>query len=119
MSSHAKINAIYRYPVKGLSPQLLPCAGLSVGGTIPCDRLYAIENGPSGFDQSAPAYFPKNRFLMLMRNARLAELRTNFDEATHTLVVTAERRVQARGDLRTVQGRAAIEAFFTEFCGPE
>ena len=38
--------------------------------------MYAIENGPSGFDPAAPGYLPKHRFLMLMRNERLAELRT-------------------------------------------
>jgi uncharacterized protein YcbX len=77
----ASIRAIYRYPIKGLSPQALDRAPLSVGQTIPADRLYSIENGPCGFDPDAPAYFPKNRFLMLMRNERLASLRTNFDEA--------------------------------------
>ena len=119
MTSHPRINALYRYPVKGLSPEPLERTQLGIGATIPCDRLYAIENGPSGFDPSSPAYLPKSRFLMLMRNGRLAELRTAFDEATHTLAISAERREQARGDLRTPQGRAAIERFFTEFCGPE
>ena len=119
MTSHPKINAIYRYPVKGLSPEPLMRTELSAGATIPCDRLYAIENGPSGFDPASPAYFAKARFLMLMRNARLAELRTTFDEATHTLSITAERREQVRGDLRTAEGRAVIERFFAEFCGPE
>ncbi len=46
----ARINAIYRYPVKGLSPQKLPQTRLTPGATLPADRLYAIENGPSGFD---------------------------------------------------------------------
>ncbi len=119
MTSHPRIDAIYRYPVKGLSPEPLERTRLETGATIPCDRLYAIENGPSGFDPASPAYFPKSRFLMLMRNARLAELRTTFDEATHTLAITAEHREQVRGDLRTPQGRAAIEGFFAEFCGPE
>jgi uncharacterized protein YcbX len=119
MATPGRIKAIYRYPVKGLSPQSLASATLAVGATIPCDRLYAIENGPSGFDPAAPTYLPKQRFLMLMRNARLAELRTSFDEDTHTLVIVAEKRVQARGDLRRREGRAAIEAFLMEFCGPE
>jgi len=113
------ITAIFRYPVKGLGPERLAEAALTAGGTIAGDRLYAIENGPSGFDPARPAYLPKNRFLMLMRNERLAELRTAFEEATHTLVVTAERREAARGDLRTPQGRAAIERFFAEFCADE
>ena len=113
MTNHqAVIDAIYRYPVKGLSPQRLERTTLSVGATLPADRLYAIENGPCGFDPAAPTYFPKQRFLMLMRNERLAALRTDYDEATHTLIIQAEGREAARGDLRTKEGRLAIEAFF-------
>jgi uncharacterized protein YcbX len=105
--------------VKGLSPEPLARTVLSPGQTIPFDRMYAIENGPSGFDPANPAYFPKQRFLMLMRNARLAELRCAFDEATHTLVIRSEKREAARGDLRTAEGRAAIERFMAEFCADE
>jgi uncharacterized protein YcbX len=115
----AKIKGIYRYPVKGLTPAPLPRTELSPGKTLPCDRMYAIENGPSGFDPAAPAYFPKQRFLMLMKNARLAELRTAFDEASHVLTIRSENREAARGDLRTAEGRAAIERFFAEFCADE
>ena len=111
----AVIQAIYRYPVKGLSAQLLSKVRLTPGQTLPADRLYAIENGPSGFDAAAPAYFPKSRFLMLMRNEQLAALRTGYDEATHTLSIHWERREAARGDLRSKQGRLAIEAFFRRF----
>ena len=114
-----RIQTIYRYPVKGLSPESLRRISLSPGQPIPADRLYAIENGASGFDPAVPSYFPKIRFLMLMRNERLAELRTAFDEATHELTVTAERREAARGDLRTTEGRAQIEKFFAEFCADE
>jgi uncharacterized protein YcbX len=77
----AQIQAIYRYPVKGLSPQRLERTRLAPGATLPADRLYAIENGPSGFDPADPQYFSKIRFLMLMRNERLAALRTDYDEA--------------------------------------
>ncbi|MBI2715069.1 MAG: MOSC domain-containing protein [Rhizobiales bacterium] len=115
----ARIDAIYRYPVKGLSPQPLARTSLAAGATLPADRLYAIENGPIGFDPAAPAYFPKIRFLMLMRNERLAALRTEFDEAGHTLVIHADGREAARGDLRTAEGRAAIERFFAGYCASE
>jgi MOSC domain-containing protein len=111
----ASLQAIYRYPVKGLSPQALAGTRLEPGQTLPADRLYAIENGPSGFDPAAPAYFPKQRFLMLMRNERLAALRTDFDEASHTLSIHWEGREAARGDLRSPEGRLAIEAFFRRF----
>jgi uncharacterized protein YcbX len=115
----AKIKGIHRYPVKGLSPEALARTELSRGKTVPCDRMYAIEKGPIGFDPADPKYFPKIRFLMLMKNARLAELRTKFDEATHVLTVRYENREAAKGDLRTPEGRAAIEAFFAEFCADE
>lgn len=114
-AADAKIQAIYRYPVKGLSPQALQRVALAVGATLPADRLYAIENGPCGFDAAAPAYFPKTAFLMLMRNERLAELRTAFDQASHTLAIQWQGREAARGDLRTKAGRLAIEAFFRRF----
>ncbi|MSP46198.1 MAG: MOSC domain-containing protein [Xanthobacteraceae bacterium] len=115
----AQIQAIYRYPVKGLTPEPLPRTALSVRQTVPCDRLYAIENGPSGFDPAKPAYAPKQRFLELMRNARLAELRTAFDETSHILTIRHENHVAAKGNLRTAEGRAMIEAFFAEFCADE
>jgi len=114
-----RIQAIYRYPVKGLSPQALPRVSLRPGQTLPADRLYAVENGPCGFDPAAPAYFPKQRFLMLMRNERLAALRTDYDEATHTLTIHWQGREAARGDLRTSEGRAAIERFLADYCADE
>ena len=111
----ARIDAIYRYPVKGLSAQALPSAALTAGQTIAADRLYAIENGPTGFDPAAPTYFPKQRFLMLMKNERLGALRTDYDETTHTLTIEADGREAVRGDLRTKEGRLAVEAFFRRF----
>ena len=118
-TDHARLKGIYRYPVKGLSPEALTRTELSPGKTVPCDRMYAIENGPIGFDPAVPKYFPKIRFLMLMKNARLAELRTAFDETSHVLTVHSENREAAKGDLRTAEGRAAIETFFAEFCADE
>lgn len=114
----ASIKRIYRYPVKGLAAEPMERAPLKAGQTIPCDRRYAIENGPIGFDPSAPAYFPKQRFLMLMRNERLARLDTRFDEATDTLELR-DGGDTVRGDLRTPEGRQLVEQFFAAFCADE
>ena len=57
----AKIQSIYRYPVKGLTPEPLARTLLTPGQTVPGDRLYAIENGPSGFDPAAPGLLPRRR----------------------------------------------------------
>jgi uncharacterized protein YcbX len=130
MATHmATLAAIYRYPVKGLSAEPLPRSTLTPGETILGDRIYAIENGPSGFDPAAPAHLPKQRFLMLMRNERLATLRAAFDQTTRTLAVARRPsspaptggagRQEASGDLETPEGRAAIERFFAAFCADE
>jgi uncharacterized protein YcbX len=119
MSADAKIHGIYRYPVKGLSPEPLARTRLEVGATLPADRLYAIENGPSGFNPAAPSYQPKTRFLMLMKNERLARLRSRYDDDRRTLAIVSEGREAARGDLGTSQGRLAIEQFFAGYCADE
>ena len=115
----ATIDAIYRYPVKGLSPERLPKAALAVGATLAGDRRFAIENGPSGFSAAAPAYLPKQRFLMLMKNERLARLDTNFDDAACRLTIRENGAEAASGNLDSAAGRAAIEAFFARFCADE
>ena len=119
MTEAAKIQAIYRYPVKGLTPEALPRAALAASATLSGDRLFAIENGPSGFDPAQPRHQPKTCYLMLMRNERLATLRTRFDDATRTLVIASEGREAARGELDTAAGRATIERFFAGFCADE
>jgi hypothetical protein len=56
---------------------------------------------------------------MLMRNERLATLRTRLDLATCTLTIASDGREAARGDLRTRAGREQIESFFAKFCAGE
>src|ERR1043166_6506643 len=56
---------------------------------------------------------------MLMRNGRLAALRTAFNQATHMLAITMDGREAPRGDLRTPEGLAEIEQFFAAFCADE
>jgi uncharacterized protein YcbX len=115
----ATIDAIYRYPVKGLSPERLPRAALAVGATLAGDRRYAIENGPSGFSAAEPASLPKRRFLMLMKNERLARLDTHFDDVACRLTIRENGAEAASGNLDSAAGRAAIEAFFARFCADE
>src|SRR6266403_2427714 len=114
----ARIASIYRYPVKGLSPELLPRVALGVGQTLPADRRYAIENGPSGFEPASPVWMPKSYFLMLMRVERLAGLHSHFEDNSNHLTIRENGIVVARGNLESAEGRAAIEAFFaTNFAG--
>jgi uncharacterized protein YcbX len=108
----AIITAIYRYPVKGLSPEQLPQVALSPGRTLPADRRYAIENGPSGFDPADPKWMSKAYFLMLQRDEWLAGLQTHFDDASNVLTIRNNGSIATQGDLETAEGRTAIEQFF-------
>jgi hypothetical protein len=115
----AQIASLYRYPVKGLSPEPLTAATLTAGTYFPGDRLFAIENGPAGFDPAAPEHQPKIKFLMLMRNERLAALRTRFDDTTSSLIIAQDNREAVRADLSTKDGQLALEAFFRRFMPKE
>jgi uncharacterized protein YcbX len=119
----ARIVALYRYPVKGFSPEPLDRAEIGAGGTMPFDRAFAIENGPSGFDPAAPAYLQKTRFLMLMRNERMAEFRTRFDDASGVFTILRGGELQVEGSLHSEEGRQRIETwlaanFSSELRGP-
>ena len=95
-----QVAALYRYPVKGFSPESLDRVEIAAGGTFPFDRAFAIENGPSGFDPAAPAYFPKAYFLMLMKNERMAEFQTRFDDASGVFRIFRDAVLQVEGSLR-------------------
>jgi len=111
----ASIASIYRYPVKGLTPERLDLVELAAGAFFPGDRLYAIENGTSGFDPLAPEFQPKIKFLMLMRNERLAALDAKYDDAATTLRIHQDGEEVVSGDLSTEAGREAIEGFFQRY----
>lgn len=112
-----RIEALARYPVKGLSPEPLQQAALQADHYFPGDRLFAIENGPSGFDPSAPAHLEKIRFIMLMRYESLARLKTRYDDGSGILTIWHEGAVAAQGNLATPEGCTAITDFFTTYLG--
>lgn len=109
-----RIASLHRYPVKGLSPERVSGFDLKRGAYVPGDRLYVIENGPSGFDPAAPRWQPKVKYLMLMRNETLARLRTRYLDETTTIVIEQDGREAIRADLSTVEGRAMVEAFLLQ-----
>ena len=118
-TSAPTVAALYRYPVKGLSPERIERVTLEAGGTMPFDRAYAIENGPGRFDPDNPRHLPKITYLMLMRDERLATLVSSFDDASETLTIERAGKQVARGQLSTPLGRKLIEQFFAAYMKAE
>jgi uncharacterized protein YcbX len=115
----ARIAALYRHPVKGFTSERLLAADLVAGACFPCDRLYAVEDGPSGFDPAAPAHISKMRFTVLAKIPAVARARTAYDEASGVFSCAAEGRPDFAGDLRTDAGRAGLEAWLTDLLGED
>ncbi|MEL6372972.1 MAG: MOSC domain-containing protein [Pseudomonadota bacterium] len=114
---HGVIQAIYHYPVKGLSAQPLAPVALKAGAAIGCDRAFALEAGTGKFDPAVPKHMPKINFLMLMRDERLASLDSHFDAETTTLTLSRDGATLVSASLATPEGRAAVERCIADDLG--
>lgn len=111
----AKVAEIFRYPVKGLSPERLDSVALVTGRGIPHDREYAIAHASAQFDPLEPRFLPKTNFLQLMQNERLATLETRFDPDSNVLTILRGGRQVARGNLSQPIGRSLLEQFLSAY----
>jgi uncharacterized protein YcbX len=113
----AQVVSLYRHPVKGFTPERLDRVELVAGQCFPCDRLYAVEDGPSGFDHAAPAHISKMKFAVLAKIPEVAKARTAYDAATGVFTARAEGRPDFAGDLRGDPGRRGFEAWLADLLG--
>jgi uncharacterized protein len=114
-----RVASLYRYPVKGLSPEPLDRIELKPGEGVAHDRRFALAHGSTRFDPAAPEWIPKSNFLMLMRNERLARLRTRFDETTGILTIERDGKPVLKANILDQSGRMVAEQFFAAFAGSE
>ncbi len=112
----ARIDRIYRYPVKGLSAEPLDAVTLAAGEGLPLDRAFALARAGTAFDPAQPVWLAKRHFLMLMRDECLALLAVSYDPGGR-LRIRQDGRQVLDADTGTAAGRAAIEDFFEAFMG--
>jgi len=110
-----RVQSIYRYPVKGLSPESLGRVSLAPREGLAHDRRYALARPECQFDPLDPQWLPKTQFYMLMRDAKLARLHTRFDPADGALSIHGDDGMLERGVLSEREGRGRIERFIGEF----
>jgi len=75
-----RVAALARHPIKGFTPEFLDQVHLSAGAHFPGDRLYAVEDGPCGFDPDAPTHIMKMAFTVLAKLPAVAAVRTKWVE---------------------------------------
>jgi uncharacterized protein YcbX len=108
---------MYRYPVKGLSPEPLERVVLKPGDCLPQDRRFALAHATTKFDVDRPEWMPKTNFIMLMRDEKLALLQTRFEEQTGLLTINRNGETLLRARITEAEGRRAVGEFFAEFLG--
>ena len=106
------VQSIYRYPIKGLSPEALPAIELEAGRPFPFDRVFALARRGTAVDTDPPVWGKKGLFVMLMLDEALAQVETRLDPATLQLEVLRHGKTDLCARLDHAQGRAAVEAYF-------
>jgi uncharacterized protein YcbX len=114
-----RIAALYRHPIKGFTPQKVAAAFLETGRAFPGDRLWAVEDGPSGFDPKRPAHISKSRFTVLAKIPEVALARTDYDVDTGVLTASAPGQPEFRGRLAQDDGKTAFTDWLRELLGEE
>ena len=107
-----RIVALYRYPVKGFTPQ--PCASLAIlpEGRVAGDRVlnFRFANAPVADDQWCRKY----EGVVLANTPGLARLTAQFDQAGMRLCISADGKVLADAALDEA-GRAHLVNALTEY----
>jgi uncharacterized protein YcbX len=111
--------ALRRYPVKGFTPEPMAEVALAPGEGFPFDRIWAVENGPSGFDPAAPVFIPKQKFTVLASLPRVAAASTGYNDADGVFHATAAGLAPFAGRLDTAGGRAGFAVWLSELLGEE
>lgn len=104
------ISRLNRFPVKGMSAELLSSVTLSNGEGIPGDRLYGFARYDSGFDPKNPEPLPKERFVVLVKEAALAGLKTRFSPDGQMLEIDVKGEAH-RFDMTGTDGRSGAARF--------
>ncbi len=112
-----KIEALCRYPVKGLSAEQLSDVTLEAERGFPGDRRFGFARPNSGFEPNNPKPLPKSRFYMLARDGALSRLSTSYSEDTGLLSMSTVEGVTENFDISQEKGQQAASQFLQSYLG--
>jgi len=99
--------ALYRYPIKGFTPESVQALTVLAEGRIAGDRALAFRFADSGLPPTA--WSKKYGFAVLVNTPGLAQLEGTFDPATQRVRIAHGRRVLAEARL-DANGRTELAA---------
>ncbi|KQM57655.1 MOSC domain-containing protein [Agreia sp. Leaf210] len=102
------IESLYRYPVKGLTPEPLDRVELETGLAFPADRLFALAKPSGAYDPDNFVPLSKREYYVLLNTDRLAGLDATFDPETRVMRVAVQGHPVLVADLGTAEGRAEL-----------
>jgi GntR family transcriptional regulator/MocR family aminotransferase len=106
------VTQIYRYPIKGLSPQPLSNVLLESKKPLPHDRIFALARPGAPVDREAPRWTKKGQFVTLMQDEALAQVKTSLDVETLELTIMSGNQQLMVTNLNDESERGKVEAFF-------
>lgn len=109
------LSAIYRYPVKGLGPELLDRAALAPGRHLAGDRRWAVAHGSSKWDPAAPIFVSRRNFVQTAMSPELAATELSSDGGVLTLIAPDREPLSADPD--EPAGAALITAWLEGLVG--
>lgn len=111
------LDRIQRFPVKGLQGEALEAVSLAPGEGLPHDRRFAIARGDARQRIESPRWYPKQWFVMLMRDTALATVAPHVDWKTGEVELAAPGRPSCRANSGTAEGRRVLEAWVNDVLG--
>lgn len=109
-----QLTHIFRYPVKGFSPEPLQQTLLSVDTGMPGDRRFALTHSRSQFDFTHPQWLHRRNFLVVAHCPELTALSSQYDPATDELTL----RKPDQQTLRVCLADRSTPTLLNEFLSP-
>ena len=106
---------IIRYPIKGLSGEVLKETKLNSGSSISYDRRYALARFDTNINELSPEYLKKTNFLALVKDEKLALLKLSLDLKSEYLKLYLENKECFSGFLNNEKDLNTLSHFLCVF----
>lgn len=105
------LSGLYRFPVKGLSPQSMSRVTVAAGQPFPMDRIFALARPDTSINKKNPIWAKKSKFIMLMADQQLAEIQTEINLDTLEMNIRKNNELLLKLNLGDQSGQIALENF--------